>query len=154
MEQMANTTGIPLDLIKRVKKAGCNFIRHGRCDLGIWLKFYFETELSSDELEDWSRRDKRAAALIREIQLARAELSVIDSAEVNQFILQLVRDCFFGELERLRAEFPSLLKGRTEVAIASECDQQIANIKLALEKWFRVWSKKIEKPLKLETKNG
>ena len=53
---------------------------------------------------------------------------------VQQFIRDLVANCFFGELERMSNEFPSALKGRNEVAIKQECDVQIEAVKERLRK--------------------
>lgn len=140
MEQMANATCIPLEIIRAAKKSGCTFVKHNRCDVGVFIKWYFETNLSDEEKENWTRRDKRASALIKEVELKRKEHSVIDYLIAKTFMRDLVSNCFFGELERLVTELPASLKGLNEVQINAECSKQVEQIKLALEKKLQTFN--------------
>jgi hypothetical protein len=138
MEMMSSATGIPLAALKHAKKNGCLFVRHGRCELSVFLKWFFNQD-GSDEDVDWAKRDKRAKALMSEIELEKKRDRVIDFASADSFLRRLVRAHFFGELDRLAHEFPAGLKGKNEVQIHEEVVRQIESIKSNLENEMATW---------------
>ncbi len=139
--QMSGQTGIPETALKLATKQGCLFKQHGRCHLRIFLEWFFGKEMSDEDGIDWLKRDKRAVALIREIDLQKKRDVVIDFENARSFTEKLTKVLFFGELDRLANEFPSGLKGKGEVAIHEEVKRQIEQIKLnldvALDNWKR-----------------
>lgn len=137
--EMSAQTGIPSEILTAAKKNGCTFVRHGRPDLFEFLRWYFSQELSSDEQVNWSRRDKRAGALIKEHKLQVSRREVYKAQKVDGFMGQVVRVAFFGELDRLCKEFPATLKGKQELAIAEECDLQVKRIKQLIVSKFQEW---------------
>jgi hypothetical protein len=72
-----------------------------------------------------------------ENQIRRGE--TIEFVLVQRFIGNLVGNFFFGELDRLAHEFPSNLKGRSEVEINAECLKQIEKIKIDLKSYLERW---------------
>lgn len=145
MEQCCGATGIPVAAQKHAKKNGCLFIRHGRVHLGEFIRWFFKSgkeDAGDDEMMiDWNKRDKRAAALIKEVKLEEEYDRLIDFAMVTRILTQLVNVTFFGELERLANEFPTGLKGKTEVQINEECLEQVKKIKLSLIAQLQAWEK-------------
>ncbi len=145
MEQCASATGIPLAALKLAKRGGCLFVRHGRVHLAEFIKWFFTREEDEEESEggvDWSKRDKRAGALIKEVKLEEAKDRVIDWALAERFVNYLVGVSFFSELERLANEFPANLKGKNEIEIHAECARQIGQIKKSIESSVRTWNEK------------
>jgi len=143
MGAMSGATGIPMAALKHAKNNGCTFIRHGRSDLGEFLRWFF-ARTGEDENEssiNWADRDKRASALIKEVILEQKREQLIEFKTVETFLNNLVSVGFFGELDRLANEFPSSLKGRTEISINEECMKQTNNIKIALKSQLENWIK-------------
>jgi len=60
---------------------------------------------------------------------------------VHRFIGNLTGVYFFGELERIANEFPSNLKGKSEIEIHAECGKQIEVIKTNLRARVAAWVK-------------
>lgn len=136
IRHMSDVTGIPEPLMKKAQAAGCSFRDdHGRCDLIVFLQWWFQQDIKETEKkEDWDVRNKRAQALIREVDLDERNKEVIEFKKVSRFISRLTSVAFFGELARLRSEFPASLKGKGELDIARECDREIKLIKENIEK--------------------
>lgn len=67
-----------------------------------------------------------------------AENELYDAKEVTQYVSNLVA-YFFGELERLAAEYPVSLKGKTEIPISQECKEQTIKIKEGLRRRVATW---------------
>ena len=143
MEQCSSATGIPVDILRQSKKEGCPAFRHNRINIVEFLDWFFnKPAIEGDEEEDktdWKKRNERAAALIRENQLQEAYGRVIDFALAEGFIDYIIRTLFFGELERIRQEFPGSLKGKTEIDIQVEVSRQVGIIKKNLEGSFAIW---------------
>lgn len=136
---MAAQTGIPVDILKSAKREGCVFVRHGRCDLRIFLEWFFSR---TGDNQDWTKRSKRAEALTREHNLQTLQKESIPFAEVTYFLQPLVSVVFFGELDRLLSELPASVKGASEVQIHSEVGKQIEQIKTSLTVKLDEWQKK------------
>lgn len=136
IKDAVGATGIPLAAFDEARKNGCLFMRHGRVHLGEFIRWWFTRDID-DELDedkekrgtDWTSRDKRASALLRETKLANEKGKLCEFANVERFIRQVIAVEIFGELERISTEFPASLKGRSEVEIKSECDAQVEQIK-------------------------
>lgn len=143
MDQCSAACGIPISALRYAKKHGCLFIRHGRVHLDEFLKWFFaQTHKDEDEmLVDWAKRDRRAAALLKECKLEEDRERVVDFSNVTRIIQQLVRVEFFGELERLANEYPTSLTGKTPVQINEECIKQGEKIKKTLESALDTWEK-------------
>jgi len=139
MQQMASATGIPLSILAMAKKSGCMFVRHGRCDLATFLRWFFSRDIDPDEDVNWIQRDKRAAALIRECKLEEMRKQTFEFALAEKFVRKLVSQLFFGELDRLAQEFPANLKGKTEIEIHGECLRQNEQVKRNLRKELESW---------------
>ena len=139
MEQCANATKVPLEVLKKAKKGGCLFVRHGRVHFSEFIEWIFNQDPDSTGEMDWAVREKRAAALIKENSLERLRGKSYDSGKVDSFLRSLVRSTFFGELDRIKSEFPPGLKGKGEIAIEAEVEKQIESIKRALNKQLDAW---------------
>jgi hypothetical protein len=143
MEQCAGATGIPISHLKFAKRQGCLFIRHGRVHIAEFISWFFsQTPENVEDAIDWSKRDKRMSAMIKEIEYEKMRDSVIEWVLVEKFIMQLVGINFFGELERLAGEFPATLKGKSEVEIASEVANEVKSIKESLRSRMEIWKTK------------
>lgn len=141
MEQMAAAMQIPLAALKLAKKSGCLFIRHGRCDSGEFIAWWFRQGDKQDEGGvDWASRDKRAAALLKEVKLDEDTGRVIDFNLCANFIRYLTTVGFFGELDRMESEFPATMKGKGEIEIKTEVAKQNeaikGNIEMRIKKWL------------------
>ena len=147
MAMCASATGIPISALKMAKKAGCVAFRHGRVDLGEFLKWFF-AQAGDEETRDWTKESKKWEAKLRQIKVAEAEQSVIEFAEVRQFLNKLVGGLFFGELDRLAQEFPPRLKGKTEIAIHSEVAQEIEAIRATMRTTLQSWMTRGKKEAK------
>jgi hypothetical protein len=147
MEQCSAATGIPFMALKLAKKNGCLFVRHGRVHLGEFIAWFFSAERGEnkdgeDDNVDWSRMDKKYSAQLKEIKVEEERERVIDFALASRFIVELTSVGMFGELERLRDEFPAALKGKTQVQISAEVSKQIDEIRKGLDKRLTNWEKK------------
>ena len=139
MHHMAAATKIPLAALKHAKNNGCLFIRHGRCELAVFLAWFFN-KASGDEGDiDWAKRDKRAAAMIKEIELEKLREQLIDFSCADRFVRKLVSNFFFGELDRLAHEFPAVLKAKDELRIHEEVLRQIEIVKSNLRGQLTEW---------------
>lgn len=139
MGQASAASGIPLAILKSAKREGCPAFIRDRVDLGEFIVWWFAQDHESDI--DWGKRDKRASALTKEVKLEAARDHVVDVSLVTRFVTHLVGQCFFGELERLAGEYPSILKGKGEVAIHEECLRQTVAIKKILRTQLDRWEK-------------
>lgn len=143
MDQCSAATGIPLDILKAAKKEGCPAFRHSRINLQDFLDWFFNKPANDggeeEDNTDWEKRSKRAAALIKENQLQEALGRVIDFSLADNFIEYIIRTLFFGELERMRQEFPGTLKGKSEIDIQIEIAKQVAMMKKNLDGSFQIW---------------
>lgn len=145
MGAMAGALGIPLDVLKAASKEGCPFVTNTRADSGKFISWYFSRDLSEDDKENWTTRDKRAAALLKESKLDEADRRLIEFSLCEQYLDQIVNNIFFGELERLAQEFPSRFKGKAEVQIRTEVQLEIERIKKTLTKRLEAWQIEGEK---------
>jgi phage terminase Nu1 subunit (DNA packaging protein) len=58
------------------------------------------------------------------IENARRRGETIDKAELNSFMREVISNYFQAELRRMTQEYPAILKGKTEVEIAMECNKR------------------------------
>lgn len=144
MEQMANVTGIPVNIFRRAKKEGCVFSHFGRCNLVLFLTWWFarDVDLEAEDEPKWDQRNKRAEALTREVKLQKIRDELIEFTNAETFIRHLVASLFFAELDRLAQEFPASLKGKGEVDIHGEVTRQMELIKKHLVSEIDVWISK------------
>jgi hypothetical protein len=113
-------------------------------DVDSW-KTYFasvgrDQSAPGAELHDKIARQK--LAILKEVRKDKRrhnrieDKEIFESGAVIQFVTRLV-SIFFGELERIRQEYPTTLKGKNEIEILTECKKQeehiIATIKSKLE---------------------
>ena len=137
--QASAASGVPVQILRIAKKNGCPGFIGNRVDIGEFFTWWFNRD--HEEAEDWTRRDKRAAALTKEAKLALVNDNVAEVNQVTRAIQHIISNVFFGELERMATEFPSTLKGKGEVAIFEECNRQIESVKrlldLEVDKWVR-----------------
>lgn len=134
MANMSAAVGIPLSILKAAKKDGCSFVEHSsRCDLGEFLRWYFNRNLTDDERENWTSRGKRAIALLNEHKLEREKQSSLDRTLVMQLLTDVIGNCIAGELERFAQEWPASLKGKTETEIHAAVKRDTATMR---EKMF------------------
>ena len=137
MAACSEGTGIPMAVLKAAKREGCTAFSFGRIDLAIFCRWWFAQD--QENAIDWTKRNKRAEALTRELKLQTERDQVVEVPLATRFIQNLVSNVFFGELDRLAHEFPSTLKAKTEVQIYEECEKQIAAIKRALKDALKSW---------------
>lgn len=144
MEQASGATGIPIAAFKHAKKNGCLFFRHGRVNLSEFIHWFFnrpDKEEGDERSEDWTYRDKRAAAMLKEINVDERMERVVDFDLVERFLRKLVGSDFFGELERMRQDFPPQLKGKSELDIAEHIAKSIGRTKESIAKSMENWVK-------------
>lgn len=117
MANMSAAVGIPLEILKSAKRAGCEFVEHSRCDLGVFLRWWFNRNLDADDQVNWTARGKRAIALLNEHKLEREKQTALDRSLVIQLLTDVIGNCIAGELERFAQEWPAALKGKNETEI-------------------------------------
>ena len=139
-------TKVPLIALKHAVKNGCRCVRHGRVHFDEFIEWFFnrpkEDGKDNEDREDWGQRDKRAAAMLKEINVEERLDKLIDFAMTKKFLSKLVRNNFFGELERLAQEFPATLKGKDEVGIREEVEVQIERVRQELRRTIENWDTK------------
>jgi hypothetical protein len=141
LQQCAAATGVPLGALKMAKSSGSEAFRHGRVNFGEFIRWFFAQGTDDDNI-DWVKENKRLDALIKRIRLDELKKRVIDFAEVNRFLQQLVGGCFFAELERMSQEFPPVLKGRDETEIQTRILADVEKVKADLAARLKSWSPK------------
>lgn len=143
MEVMSEATGIPLDLLRVARKEGCTFQKSNQqVDSGVFVRWWFDRQLSDDDKENWTRRDKRASAMTKEHKLDVARRSAIPWTEADAFITELAGPMFSGEIDRLAQELPPRLKGRGEIVIRDELRRQKSVMKKNIESKLKQWKEK------------
>lgn len=139
MTGCASATGIPLSVLRAVKKAGCMFTSYGRCDLALFLRFWFAKNLSADDQINWSQRLKKADAKIREIELQLKEESVVSIQYVRELARDVIGNTYDAELDRLAHEMPAALKGKSETEIHAELRRQNVAIRDKMQSVIEKW---------------
>lgn len=139
LQQCAAATGVPLSALKMAKSSGCEAFRHGRVNFGEFIRWFFGQGTDGDNT-DWVKENKRLDALIKRIKLDELKKRIIDFAEVNRFLQQLVGSCFFGELERMSQEFPPVLKGQNENEIQARILADVEKVKADLTARLKSWA--------------
>ena len=144
MAQCSSATGIPKSALSMAKDKGCLFVRHGRVHLGEFLRWWFSQpdDDGEDQDVDWKADLTKQRAMLAKVHRLQAEDKVVDFANVRKFYGNLISNHFFAELDRLAAEFPVTLKGKTEVDINLECQAQIKKVKRYLLDQLDVWELK------------
>ena len=137
MSHCSEGTGIPMAVLKAARREGCTAFSFGRIDLAEFTRWWFAKD--QENAIDWTKRNKRAEALTRELKLQNERDQVVDVPLTTRFVQNLVGNIFFGELDRLAHECPSTLKAKTEVQIFEECEKQITAIKRALRDSLDSW---------------
>ena len=143
MKEMSGATGIPFDILRAAKDSGCPFITFDKADLFIFVEWFFGRD-GQQASENWTTRDKRAAALIKEHKLMEARMEVVPNDMAQACVTDLIDRTFCGELERLLHELPATLKGKTEVEIALEVKRQIDNIRATYDERRNEWLQKMQ----------
>lgn len=119
-------TGIPEEAFYVAIKDGCLCKHHNRIDLGEFLAWWFKDPEEDDPEKNinWKRRGDRADALLKEIELMRAQRTSLEKANVLRFLSKML-GLFFDELDRYKSEFPGTLVGKDSPHISMEVDMQI-----------------------------
>lgn len=138
MKEMAAQTGIPFDLLKHSKEQGCTFNSNNRYDLLVWTRWYFSRPDAEDG-ENWDRRKKKVDALLKERDLETKDRDLIRFDSAARFVRHLVRELFFGALERYEEEFPVTLKAKDSVDIHLECKKQFGMVRRTMETDVENW---------------
>lgn len=140
MGACSGATGVPIGVLKTAKKNGCPAFRNSRVDFGVFVKWWFENG-DQDAREDWTKRSKRAEALLRETKLEEQRGLLVDRSLVTKFVKHTVTTLFFAQLDRQEQEYPSSLKGKSEIEIARECERFNAAVRKnflgAIDDWER-----------------
>lgn len=117
MAACASGTGIPMEILKSAKSAGCDaFDSHGRVALGKLLAWIFRPESGEDT--NWTMRLKRAQALTAELDLAEAQGRLVD----HEAVVARAR----ADAERVRSVLDSSLRVELPPRIAGKSAEEIA----------------------------
>ena len=147
MAEAASQFGIPLGRLKYAKKNGCNaFHRNGKVNVKVFLEWIFaqgesaETQLPAG-FPTWAEVKNMHEAARSKIRLDLERDKVMDFATGKQQASEAV-GFFFGELERLEAELPPVLKGGEEVQICETLKKSFLQVREASrEKFDKIGSK-------------
>jgi ABC-type polysaccharide/polyol phosphate transport system ATPase subunit len=153
MKQASGATKIPISAFQKAAAEGSICFRNGKVYVGEFIEWWFARDwvmpidgTEPESTDDWNKRDKRAVALTREVNLQKVREQVIEFTAVEKFIHHLVGNLFFGELSRLSHEFPISLNGKSQIEIANEVRRQEQSIqetiKNAMETFIKTKGKK------------
>jgi hypothetical protein len=144
METAQAATGIPKEAFQLAIKSGAQIKHHGRIDLGEFIRWWFQRPEADDEESNinWKRRGERATALLSEIDLTKAQKSVIEWTKVQVFLQYLTANIFFAEIQRLRSDAPANLVGKDEIDIDKEMKLEEAKIRGRVAKAIQDWKEK------------
>lgn len=110
MQQCAASTGIPIGLIKRAKKAGCSAFKSNRVDLRLLLP-----AVIGAQGPDWGEEDRKWSAEARKLKFQKDQERFWEKDEVDQAIAAAV-GVLFREIDRLfNIELPPQIKGLDEI---------------------------------------
>jgi hypothetical protein len=133
MQACAAATGIPLDLQKKAKSAGCDAFRSNRVALGPLLQWIFSTDDGAEDgsgiwgraqFDDWhAKREK--------IKHDREAKLVADKGETI-FAVAQIQAAMFSQLDRLKSEMPPLLKGLNETEIYQRFSAKLDDLRTEL----------------------
>lgn len=137
MAHCSGATGIPKEALSYAKKNGCKAFRANRVHLAEFLQWFFAQ--NNDDGVNWKGRKDRAQALREEIKLEVDRHIYVEFSLAERFIAKLVREVFFGELDRLKLEFPASLPGKSELSIKTEVDSQISRIRKLMHSTMDAW---------------
>lgn len=148
MASCSSATGIPLTVLRKLKKSGCDaFSAVGAVNLSKLLTWVFSEK--SDESDDdagidWIKEKAKTQTLRERIKLAQDERQVIGRDEVAHGIKAGVA-ILFADLERIFAsELPPVLKGLDELSIRGKVLEEIETMKASLRQKFEDMEKKKE----------
>ena len=113
MKQCSAATGIPISIIKRVRRSSREAFQDTRISLGPLLKAVFEEK---NEV-DYQALKTKCEALIAQIELEKAQGLKLDKNEVSIAIRRAVSEFWFAYDRASELELPPLLKGCDEEAI-------------------------------------
>jgi len=110
MNQCAARSGIPLSVLKRAKKSGCDAFKWNRVDCGKLVRWLF----ANTKEEDWRGHFDKYHALREELRHSREAGDALDKGEVS-FAVSKAVSLFFNLVDRqANIELPALIKGLSE----------------------------------------
>ncbi len=113
MRQCSAATGIPVSIIKRIRRTSREAFQDTRISLGPLLKAIFEEK---NEV-DYQALKTKYEALIAQIELEKTQGLKLDKGEVSVAIRSGISAFWFAYDRAAELELPSLLKGCDEEAI-------------------------------------
>jgi hypothetical protein len=113
MAQCAAETGIPLGVIKQVRRTSRQAFRNTRISLQALLKEIFTAKKEMD----YQALETKCTALLAQIELEKAQGLKLDKNEVRVAIRRAVSEFWFAYDRAAELELPPLLKGCDEDAI-------------------------------------
>ena len=128
MAQCASQTGIPIAVLKRAKRDGCDAFKSNRVYLRQLLRWVF----NKDEDRDWKSEYAKWHALREQIFHDRDAGLIIDFATIRYFLSEMIAGHLFGELERMRGQMPAALQGMTQVQMFEQIGKEIDGLKSGL----------------------
>lgn len=130
--ECAGQTGIPLALIRKARREGCEAFKAGnRIDLAVLLRWIFSDD-DNDASINWSEKLDEFRAKREEIKLAKDRAEALDADQVFADVASGTA-LVFAELDRLFiTELPPALRGMDETAIRARCRTVIGTLKLAV----------------------
>jgi hypothetical protein len=146
-------TGMPLDVMRRMKSAGCDaFSSSGRVNIGKLIRAFFAefTEGAADEMPDgvatWREALNRAQTKREELRLQKERGNLMDIESAKLQAAQAM-EITFAEMDRLCREMPPALKGLDEVSIFQKLESRREEMRNALKESFA----KVGEPEKANT---
>lgn len=129
MAQASSATGIPLAALKMAKAQGCDAFKHGRVDVGLFVRWWFaRTQEDDGEALDWDVEAKKQSALDRKTVRLKREGKLIPIDEVAAGRAIAVQT-FCAELARIKRDMPAILKGLDEAGIRAKLAEHEASVK-------------------------
>jgi len=135
MASCAAATGIPLGLLKRAKKGGCQAFRANRVNLSELLPWLF-AQGDDAAVGNWQEALVEFKARRERLRYERDKGNSIDRDLVRSAVQRGV-SAVFGSLDRLFVnELPPVLRGLDEIPIRDRCQMAIEKLKEDLRKSF------------------
>lgn len=139
-QQAAAATGIPIEALKRSKRAGCPAFKSNRIYLRPLLVWIF-AKPDTAKAETWKAVDEEYTARLKQHNYERKTERVVERGEAIECI-RAGMATVFSELDRLFLnELPPALKGLDEIQIRQRAQAEIERLRVTLKDKFTLTNK-------------
>src|SRR5207237_857360 len=131
MELCQAIAGVPMEIQKGAKKAGCNAFRSNRVYLYDLLKWFFAPRNKDEDGEaiDWGKFLKKFQGLREQLKYEEDKGNLLPAIPIQEQTATCL-SILFASLERVFAtEFPAACKGMDELTIRAKAKESIETLR-------------------------